>query len=219
MATKKDQLNKANANSLATLLQEFRLGDFMRALPTFLRGKSAAADPYNLAAVLVVKLPDDAKAAVIHRATAKGGTTSGEFTPQAFGTTPATTQVAVTPCGDIAFVAGDAPTGIDCIYQPEKGEVAEWTLPVASDAAALPAAYASRAILLLEAEVTAGTDPAKKIVQAPSASAAGTNSARFNIAKTSVKFDSGDGATAARVKVLLSPLVDANASFAADATY
>lgn len=219
MATKKEQLSKANANSIASLLQEFSFGDFMRSMCTFLRGKSAAVDPYNLATVVVIKLPDDAKAAVIHRATGKTGTTTGEFTPVAYGTTPSTTQCAVTPCGDIAFLGTDAPATLDVVYQPEKGDVQSFTLPVSSNAAAIPAPYASRVILLLEAEVLTGTDPGKKIVQVPSGSAAGTNSARLDIAKTNVKFDSADAATSARVKLLLAPAVDVDALFSAEAKY
>ena len=54
---------------------------------------------------------------------AKGAT--GEFTPQAYGTTPATTQCAVTPCGDIGFLLADLPTDFDVVFTPEKGDVVE----------------------------------------------------------------------------------------------
>ncbi len=220
MTTLKDKLNAANPQELADLLRTCKLGDLMRqALPAYLHNEDAAVDPYNLATVEVIALPVDAKAAFVFRATGKTGTTTGEFAPQAYGTTPSTGQCAVSPCGDIAFLGSDATGLLDVYYLPEQGEVYEATFTVASNAIVLPTDIASRVKLLMEAEVTAGTGTGKKIVQVPSGSAASTDSARLNLAKDTVKFDSGDAATQARVKLLLAPAAELQALLGATAPY
>ena len=219
MKTYKDSLNAANPNNLADLLREFDLGDFLRAMPTQLHAQAPAADASNLSTVRVVKLPDDAKACTVLRATGKAGSVTGEFAPQAFGTTPATTQVAVTPCGDIAFIGTDAPTNVDLAYVPERGEVMEFTLDVASHVLTIPSPYASRVKLLLEAEATTGTTLGKKVILIPGSSAPSATQARLNVAKTTVTFATADAVTKARVKVLLAPASSVAAKFDEDAKY
>jgi hypothetical protein len=217
--TKKDQLNNANANELASYLQEFQLGDFLRSLPVPRRRQVPAVDSYSLSTLTVVKLPDDAKAATVIRATGLTGTVTGEFAAQAFGATPTTGQVAVTPSGDIAFLGTDAVTLADVTYQPERGDVYEAVLPVVSNAISLTGTPAEgRAVLLMEAESLAGTSVGKKVVQTPSGSAASAASARLDLAKANVKFASGE-ATSARVKLLLTSKVDLDAKFRDTANY
>lgn len=223
MPSYKDQLNKANPNHLADLLREFNLGDFLRAMPCALRKKAPAAGApanYNLAAVHVLVLPPDAKAASIQRCTGRAGSVTGEFTPQAYGTTPATTQVAVTPCGDIAFVAADAVTDFDVTYTPEKGDVVELTLPCAASVLSIPAEYTARGVLmLLEAEAITGAVTGKKTILVPGTAGA-TVTAKLNVAKTQVLFNNGtDAVTSARVKFLVASAKDASAQFDATAKY
>ena len=223
MATNKEQLNLANLNQLADFLRDFKFGDILRALPACLRKKTTVAGGttnYNLAAVNVLVLPTDAKAAVIHRATIRAGGVTGESTPQAYGTTPATTQCAVTPCGDIAFVAADAPTNFDAVYTPEKGDVYELNLDCAASVATIPSTYTDRGVvLLMEAEATAGSVTGKKIILVPGTAPA-TTQARLNAAKSTVIFNNGtDAVTKCRVKILVASAADTDTKLQATATY
>lgn len=223
MATIKDQLNNANLNQLADLLRDFKLGDMIRCIPTWLRKKAAVAGGttnYNLAAVHVLVLPADAKAAKVDRCVVKAGAVTGEFSPQAYGATPATTQVAVTPNGDIAFVAADAPTDVDVLYTPEKGDVIELTLDCAASVATIPTKYSGRTALLVEAEALAGAVTGKKIILVPGAAAPATTQARLNVAKTTVTFNNAtDAVTKCRVKLVLAAEVDVDAKLQATAVW
>ena len=229
MATSyKQRLNSTNPNQLADLLRELGFGDFLRAMPNQLNKAApvvGAAANGNLTTVHIIKLPDDAKAASIMRCTGRAGAVLDEFTPQAFGTTPATTQCAVTPCGDIAFVAADAPTDVDVIYQPLKGEVVEFEGSLATGVLALPADYTARGVMaLLEANITAGTVTGSKIILVPLAGggaglpAAGR--AQLTTNKTTVSFNNAtDAGTRAKVKLLIAPKESANTYFAKTAKY
>lgn len=211
MTTKKDQLNQANPNNVASLLQEARLGDVLRALPVYLRKQApiaGAAANGNLTTVDVIRLPDDAKAASILRASVRAGGSTGEFTPQAYGATPATTQVAVTPCGDIAFInATDLVTDADVVYVPEKGEVVEYEGSVATGVLTLPTEWTTRGVvLLLDAEITAGSVTGKKIILVPVAGAGlpAAGRAQLTSNKTTVSFNNAtDAGTKAKVKCLI----------------
>lgn len=224
MATNKDQLNAANLNDLADLLRDFKFGDILRAITTSLRKKAAVAGGttnYNLATVFVYVLPTDAKAASIDRCTVRAGGATGEFAPQTYGTTPSTTQCAVTPNGDLAFVAADAPTDFDVIYRPEKGDVLELFLDCTASVATIPAKYSTQGVvLLMEAEAVAGSVTGKKIVLVPGSGGPATTQARLNVAKTTVTFNNGtDAVTKCRVKLLLASAVDVDAKLLATATY
>lgn len=151
MPSYKDQLNKANPNHLADLFREFGIGSFLRAMPSALRKKAPAVGAlanYHTSAVHVVVLPADAKASVVQRASGRAGSVTGEFTPQAYGATPTTGQVAVTPCGDIAFVAADAVTDVDIDYLPAKGDVVELTLPCAASVLSIDPFEVADAVLV-----------------------------------------------------------------------
>lgn len=190
--------NRAPVGSIVDALRKLYFGDVLRAGPTKLARKTTVAGngtatPYDIAGVAVLVLPDNAKAGVIHRACARAGSAGvGELAPQTYGTTPSTTQCAITPCGNIAAVIGDLPTSLDVLYTPEKGEVIERTGACAASVFTVPADLVARGVIyLLEAEAVTGTVTGKKNILVPSASAAATTQARLDLAKATVKFNNG----------------------------
>lgn len=231
MTTKKDQFNNADENGLSARFQQFRLGDVLRALPTFLRSQVPTAGTVatgNLTTVDVIKLPTDAKAASILRCTVRAGGSVGEFTNAAPDATPTTTQCGITPCGDIAFVhTTDLVTDVDVVYQPQRGEVVEAILTPATGVCTLPAAWTARGvILLLEAEVLAGVTLGGKTVLTPLAGGGAglpaTTKAQLTSNKTTASFNNAtDAPTSCRVKCLIATAAaeDMNALLAATATY
>lgn len=219
--TLKDTLNRGNQGAVGAAMQKLAFGDVVRALPVCLRKQvpiEGAAANGNLTTVDVIKLPDDAKAAFVHRAAVRAGGSVGEFTPAAphYGDTPATTEFAITPCGDIAFLGTDAITDVDVVYTPEKGDVVEFEGALATGVLTLPAKWTERGVvLLLEAEITAGTVTGDKIILVPLAGggaglpAAGR--AQLTSNKSTVSFNNAtDAGTKARVKCLIASEVDVN---------
>lgn len=198
-----DVLNLAKVDTITDLLRKIAIGFILRTqLTQVLRRKDPAATSYNLATVEAVGVVPRAPAAVVNRATSIVGTVTGELTPVAFGVTPATGQIGVAPNGDVVVLAADAITSLDVVYTPERGEVFEVTLPVATHVLTLPSVVTTRGVvLLLEAEALVGTVTGKKIVLVPAASAPATGQAKLNIAKTTVTFATADAVTSARVKV------------------
>lgn len=211
------------------------IGTMLRNLgPVALRGKNAgaaAANPYVLATLGGLQLPDDAKAATIIRAFGKvGGVTAVELSIQAYGTTPTTGQIAVAPSGDIVTLGTDLWTNFDVEYQPRKQDVVELVLPViagtgicalpittdprlggglpAQPATATTPAVASTMISggvvvsLMEAEVLAGGVLGKFIVIAEATAAPGTTKqASLDLPKANVRFKVSDAVTQVRVKL------------------
>lgn len=214
MTTKKDQLNQANPNLLPTLLQEARMGDALRAMSVQLAKGApvagAAANGHN-SGVDVLVLPNDCKAAFIFRCTVRAGGTFDEYTSDGYsGSTPASTHVAVGPNGDICFRhATDAVTDVDVMYLPAKGEVVEFSGPVATGVLTLPADLVARGILmLLEADATAGTITGAKEVLVPLAGGGAglpaTTKAQLTSNKSTVSFNDGtDHVTQAHVTLLV----------------
>lgn len=204
--------NRSQPNSMWDAFRKFGLGTFLRggtvtiARKTFIAAGAGTAAPYDLATVCVLVLPDAAKASVLNRCYARVATAgTGEGAIQAYGALPTTGQVAITPCGNIAYVLADLPTVVDLQYVPAKGEVLEVVGSVASNAFAIPANLTARGVIyLLEAEATTATSGGKKIVLVPSGSAAAAGQARLDLAKTNVKFNATDAVTACRVKLLVS---------------
>jgi hypothetical protein len=220
----KNRLNAADANTLADMLRGMEFGNFVRSMPTTARNvnmTTQAANPYVLATLQAITLPDDGKASNIFRAYARTATAgAGELTVAAFGTTPTTGQIAVAPNGDIVTLAADAITNLDLVYLPERYDVVEYTGPVSSNSLAIPSAItASGVVLLLEAEALTGTSAGKKIVLTPSASAAAAGQARLVVAKTSVTFNATDAITSARVKLAIGSLPDMNSLLTAVGNY
>lgn len=210
----KNQMNLASPGVLADMLRAIAIGSVVRALPTTLRNKSpnaAPADPYVHSTLQALALPDDAKANNIFRAFARsaagGGATPLELAVQSYGTTPSTGQVAVAPNGDIVFLASDAWTSVDVVYLPEKCDVVELTLAVATNACTLPTALGPY-VILMEAEGLVGTTTGKKEVLVPSASTASAGTARMDLAHAVVKFNGTDAITSARVKLGVVSAID-----------
>lgn len=223
----KDSLNAANPSQLADLLRELKVGDMFKSLTTQLTKQApvaGAASNGNLTTVDVIHLPDDAKAAFIQRASVRAGGATGEFTPQAYGTTPATTQCAVTPNGDIAFLhAGDLVTDVDVMYTPMKGDVVEFDADLATGVATIPAALVARGVLmLLAASITAGTVTGDKTVLVPVAGTGlpATTKAQLTSNKSTVSFNNAtDAGTKCHCKVLVAPAVNPALSLDTDAKY
>lgn len=210
-STLRERLNTAQPNTLADKLGLIALGNVLMALIAYVFSKvpvQGGTTNYNLATVQIVPLPDFAKAMKIERCYVRAGTVNGEFTPVAFGVTPATTQCAVTPNGDIAFLNADAVTEVDITYIPMKADIYEATLPVDTGVLTLPTQY-GKVISLLEAEVITGTTLGGKIILVPAAGLPATTQARLNVAKTTVQFNNAtDAPLTARVKFAVAPAID-----------
>jgi len=216
----KNNVNKADPNTLADYLRQLGIGDILRALPTTLRKKAPVADAGSLATLQAVVLPDDAKACTISRATVRAGGVTGELAVVAYGATPTTGQIAVAPNGDIVTLATDAITDLDVVYSPEKADPFEITLPVATHVLTIPATFTSKGVvLLLEAVATKGTATGKKIVLAPGAGAPAAGQARLNIAKSTVTFAVADAVTEATVKFVTASAIDVDALLTATAAF
>ena len=217
-------LNGANANQVADALRLMGFGSFVRAMPIPLRNldpNTAAANPYApSASYQSIQLPDDAKASQVLRAYARTGTgTVGELAPQATAGSPyavpsATAEIGVSPSGDLIFHAADAYTSVDVLYLPEKYDVVEVTLSVASSILTIPTALSAAprgVVFLLEARALVGTTVGTEFIQVPSNSAPSTGQACLNLAKTEVLFATADAVTQARVKLGVANALDLNA--------
>lgn len=230
-----DELNVANPQNLADLLRQMGLGDLLRSLPVTLRRQApvpSALANYGIAGGTndVIVLPDNAKAAMILRATVRTGSTTDELTFNAFGATPATTTCSVSPCGDITFNHGtDAITDVDVTYLPEKGVVVEGTFTPATGVCTLPSSWTKAGvILLLEAEVLAGSVTGKKKILVPLAGGGAglpaTTAAQLTLNKTTVSFNNAtDAPTSCRVRCLVAQgfgtSIDSNAALQATAKF
>lgn len=217
-------LNKNDINTLADQLRTLKMGDLflgqMNQTKRKLNPSALGVGSYTLGTLHAMQLPNRARAAVIHRAIVRAGGVTGELAPQAYGTTPATGQIAVAPNGDIVVLAADAITDLDIVYASERGEDINVTFPVVSNVLTFPTAgqWARGISLLLEAEAITGTATGKKIVLVPGAGAPSAGQARLNIAKSTVTFASADAVTRARVRVLLAVTLSADLQTALDET-
>lgn len=202
------ELNRAKPGNLADMLRLVGFGSMVRGFRTHLRGKAmdgvAATNKYVLAAAFSVTLPDDAKASDIVKAYARAGTgTKGPLTIDGggdgfSGSEPAAGHVAVAPNGDLLFNHTDAWTSVDVVYVPEKYDIVELPLPVASNALTLPTTLGA-GLFLLEVESLAGTVVSKMIVDKPGTSVAAGHAA-MSLDKLTVNFQATDAVTSARVK-------------------
>lgn len=211
-------LDVANPSLLGPLLRKAKLGTLLRSSVVHqVHAKVPAASSYELATLLAVELPENARAGFLLWAHARASTAGVELTVKTRHTTPATTEVAISPAGNIVTLATDAVTLLDFAYIPLRQEIVELELPVASNSLSIPAVYNGRPVVtLLEAEATAATATGKKIILAPSASAAAAGQARLNVAKTGVTFNATDAVTKARVKLGLALADDIAALLDAD---
>lgn len=203
--TLRSVLDKCSPNTAWDILRKLGFGSKLQSQFTQVRRgvnpHAAGASSYNVATLDAIGLPAHARACVIHRANARG---VGELTIDAFGTTPITGHIAVAPNGDIVTLTADNLTDVDIVYTPECGDVVEMTLPVASNAIALPASVtAKKVVLLLEAESLVGTLTGKLKVLVPSDTNSTSGAANLNLAKTSIVFATANAVTSARVKLLV----------------
>lgn len=214
----KDELDIASPGRIPDALRAVKLGSALRSYTTRLYRKVPAAGT-QLATLQTVVLPDDAKAALIHRAFARTGTAgTGELTVVAYGVTPATGQIAVAPNGDLVVLAADALLDLDVVYLPVKYDVYSIDLPVASNVATLPTALTASPLgvcQLLGVSALTGTVSGDKIVLIPGSGSPATGQARLNIAKTTVTFASADAVTNCRLKLGIVPLTDMDADLEA----
>jgi hypothetical protein len=227
--TNKDVLNQADPNTLPDTLRAMGFGSMLRSMTVHLNRAAPVAGALangNLTTVDVIHLPDDAKACTILRATGRAGGTVDEFTPQAYGATPATTQCAVAPNGDIAFVhATDLVTDVDIEYVPMKGDVVEAILPCVAGVCTLPTSWTNAGVkMLLEAEVLAGAVTGLKQVLVPLAGGGAglpaTTKVQLTSGKTTASFNNAtDVPTSCRVRALIVSAKDPNAVLEAAATY
>lgn len=226
----RQSINRADPNSLADAARILALGDILRALPVYLRSVSAGvtgAVPQQLATLGCVVLPEDAKAAILHRVTVKttGSGAVGEYAIQAYGATPTAGQVAVAPNGDVVFLGTDLVTSADIIYTPQKGDVygqlansaatqtaagagtgiTSLTLPVVpgTGVCLLPTFLQGKAVLLMQANALAGTTTGQKIVLVPAAAAVATTKAALSQDMTKIWFAIADAVTSAQVDLLV----------------
>lgn len=222
-------LDRANPNTLADHLRSLEIGSCLatevkQVVRMFNMG-AAGADVSNLATLDVMKLPDNAKAISILRAyarkTAAAGT-CGELAPQAWATTPADAQIAVSPCGDIVTLAVSDYSSIDVEYLAVRGEMVELAeLAVSGDQAVLPSWITDRGvIMLLEAESLAGAVTGDFIVVKESDAKPGTTKwASLMLDREIVQFKATDAVTKCRLKLLLvSETGEMKAKLEADAT-
>jgi hypothetical protein len=210
--TRRAQLDACNPNTLPDQLKLIALGSLLSGQLPQVRRKvnqvTNGASGYNVATLQVLQLPDGASASSIVRATVRAGTVTGELTPVAYGTTPATTQIAVAPNGDIVTLAADAITDMDVVYLPERGDVVEAVFPVVANAIVIPTPLTARGVItLLEAESLEGTLVQKMIVLVPGAAPA-TTKANLSVDHASVLFAVADAVTRARVKLLVTAAED-----------
>lgn len=217
----KNRLNAANPNELASYLQAIKFGDVLRSLPTTLHKQDPAAQSYQLASLEALTLPDSAKARTIARATVRAGGVTGELAVKLYGVTPGSGEIAVAPNGDIVFLASDAITDVDVVYNPEIYDIVELDqFPVVASVLTIPTAYTTLGVkFLMEAEVIAGGVTGKKIIFVPGTAPA-TTKANLNVAKTQVLFNvATDLVTKARVKFAVAPGTNVNALLEADASF
>lgn len=209
LPTNIDALNKADPNNLPDLLRYMRVGDLLSGHLTQFRDKQVPAAKTNeLATLHGLGLPYKSRATSILRAYGRTGTAgTGELAVQAFGATPTSGQIAVSPSGDIVTLAADALTDVWVVYTPMPGEVIELpALPAPAGVLTLPTWVSDRGpIYLLEAEATAATNTGRKIVLANATTNTATTKAALSVDGTKVYFNTAtDVVTEARVTLLVS---------------
>lgn len=214
----KTAIDRANPGSLPTHLQNLGgLGSMLLGCVPVLRKKfnfdAAGASASHQSTLDAMALDCGAKAATILRATVRAGGVTGELAPQAFGATPATTQIAVAPNGDIVALGTDAITDVDVLYIPH-GPLKEVVLSgVTVDPATgifnIPTAWTTRGVVYLhKAVATVGTVVGEKRILVPGAVNPATPSARLSVAKTAVHFTVADAVSKADITLAVLPSED-----------
>lgn len=214
MTQTKDAFDRADPNLLADLCRTIGLGKLLRGqVPQQLRRKHPAADVSQLATMQSFALPNDAKASQILRAYARatsGGGTLGELAVQAANASPADSQIAVAPNGDIVTVATSNYEQVDVTYIPCRGDVVTLTgQQVAANVFTIPAALTTRGVIyLLACAAVTGTVTGNNIIVAPGGVSVTTVQANLNAAKTLVQFVVADAVTTCNVTFLVAAASD-----------
>lgn len=214
----KDAFNRANPNTHADWERLIALGDvLLGSLPT-MRGRfnfdASGASASHVATLDHMPLDGGAKAATILRAHARAGgalSATGALTVAAFGATPATTEIAIAPNGDIVALAADALTDVDVYYIPFKGELKTITVAVdpATGIALLPNDAKARGVIYLhKATALAGTVTGQKRILVNGAVNPATPQCRLSVARDQVNFTVADAITSAELQVVMLPLKD-----------
>lgn len=193
MATVKELLNQANPNNVSELMQRLPAGNAFAQGPQFARGPVTGN---------VLVLPESAKARAVTACYVSAGTETGEFSPVAKGTTPATGEVSINSAGNIQFLAADAVSEAEVHYIPVEGAIREVELGVASNVATLPGG--TGAVQLLEVESLAGTLTGTLAIAGRAATPT-TGQAASDLAGTGVAFAAADAVTRARIKYVETP--------------
>lgn len=204
--TNRDFLNRVNPGSYQLGLKAIALGSLMAGqfVQTARQINTVGMTGMNCLATLNEYI-GAASAGFIHRAYARAGAVTGELVVVAYGTTPASGQIAVAPNGSIVTLLTNALTDLDVVFTPERGDVLEFVLPVLSNSLSL--AGVTGASTLLSVTALAGVSLGSKVVLIPGAApAAGQTS--LNVAKTAVAFAAADAVTRARVRLLVKSAAD-----------
>lgn len=214
----RESLDRANLNTLADQFRIIKLGQTMRqdfkTTKRKLNPDGAGVNAEDLATLDSIVLPDDAKAGTILRAFARaaGTGTPGELTVDPRHTTPGAGDIAISPAGNLVFLASEVWTDVDVEYLPERGDVAVTAiLPVATNVLTLPTALFGNALVLLRADAQVGSSTGRKIVLAPGAGGPAAGQVRLNILGTTVTFAGADAVTSAIITVLVDAAVDLDA--------
>lgn len=192
----RDVLDESNPNKTADANRLLRAGSAAALLPRTARVVVVAGTGVGL-------LPELAKAAQILRCYVSAGGVTGYFTPLKGDATPATTQVAISPTGDLLFLAADAVTEAEVVYVGDEGEIFEDVLVVAGSNATLP--LGRRAVRLLSAEVLTGLVLGAKAID-DRGTAAGAGEATLSVTGAIAQFNATDVvAGTARVRYIAFP--------------
>lgn len=140
-------LNLANPQFIADAERAVRLGETLALIPRSLR---------SVVTSNAIVLPNDGKAIRVISCFVVAATTGTGtyFTPTQTEAAPSTTQVGVSPTGDIVFASGDAVTLAEVVYEVCEGDVVTEVINVASSVGTLNGAKAAKK--LISASVVTG---------------------------------------------------------------
>ena len=196
MRTLREILNEAQPGKLPDANRQLRMGEAMAVGARTVRG-AVVGD--------VLVLPETAKAMAILGVYAVAGTVTGRFTAAAPDSTPATTQAAVDPAGNIEFAAADAVTIAEVVYIAHEGGIYEDLIDVDAGGTEQGSLQGLRgAAMIISVEATAGTATGAKTV-AGRGTTPGAGAAAIADDPTLIEFAAADAVTQARVRYIAQP--------------
>lgn len=158
----KDAGNDGNPNKVGDFNQVLGMGSAIRLGAMSIDGAVASH---------ILTLPEGQKAGAVLFAYSRAGTLTGYLTGQPPGGAVATTQVGITPTGDILFATADAVTDAEVVYFPLEGAVVEKTVVVSGGVA--PIGDNGARLLIEASQLTGGAAGAKTVVARGTAPSAG----------------------------------------------